>query len=191
MNPNRVKNWSSHLFLSLIASGFVACQPARHELPEGQASFSDGQNQLNIQQMGPVEKRAFQIQGATPERFDQHTILMKMVESRAAILFLTDILPEKGNPYFHMAEFGEKSLKGAFVQGKQNAPELDVKGLFLPMNNGANITQAKLDSDKELFELVEYFADMAIVLNHAVSVDAKTRFTFAFRFKVRIEVHAR
>lgn len=158
MTPHSLTILMARLILSSMTVTLLACTPSRHDLPEGGVTFIDGQDSLLSKNLGPVEKRAIQIEAATPERFDQHTLLLKMIESRAAILYLADILPEKGNPYYHMAQFGAQSLEQAFVKAINRAPELNERELFLPDDNGAAITQERLESDKELDEIIHYFA---------------------------------
>ena len=156
MHPNPIIKWSKIILTALIAFSFAACD--RYKKQEGQFNFVEQQQNLKAGDFIPLDNRKELIESASSKKFIQYSIEMKMVESRYAILYLTDILPEKGNPYYHMAEFGEKSLEGSFILAKENGPEMTEPGLWLPKNNGKDITAKMLADDKELREVVNYFA---------------------------------
>lgn len=161
MNSRLFNRWTARVLCTLLALSYTACSKfdRNDSASNGNTTFvTEKDETLKLADLSPAERRALQIEAATPQRFDNHNILYKMIESRAAILYLTYLLPEKGNPYYHMAEFGEKSLKDSFVAGKDNGPELKKRGLFLPKNNGADITEKMLADDKELREVIAYFA---------------------------------
>ncbi|MCJ8277605.1 MAG: hypothetical protein HRT44_08830 [Bdellovibrionales bacterium] len=87
------------------------------------------------------------------------TLREKIRDSRALLLYMQDILPAKGNPYYHMADFSSKSTLEIFKAAQKNASShMNSKSplYWLPID-GAQVESADL-ADADRAAVINYFA---------------------------------
>lgn len=124
----------------------------------------------------PVERRAYFIENTNDEIYDLFSLRYKIIQSRALILYLGDILPSLGSPHKHMADFAGKTTKEAFKAAQKNSSKfmggepISDDAYWLPVENGKSITAADL-SDEETKAVYNYFAQYiatAIMLKNTI-----------------------
>ncbi len=89
----------------------------------------------------------------------------KIIQSRMLLLYLQDILPVKGNPYFHMAEFASDSTLSSFKKAQATANpfmESTQPSYWLPVAEGETLSTATL-SNPNVAPVVQYFAQYVAI----------------------------
>lgn len=88
--------------------------------------------------------------------FSSKTLKDKIETARQSILTLTDFLPEKGNPYVHMANFGIEITKGPYFKAIASSQDLD-KVVFLPGSKSLSMTAEDLTTDENSKSVYQFF----------------------------------
>ncbi len=95
----------------------------------------------------------------------KQTLRWKIAQSRMLILRMTDILPTKGNPYFHMADFATKVTLRAFNDA-MNTTSIFMNSenpkYWLPVAESATLNADSMN-DPQIAPVIKYFAQYVAV----------------------------
>ena len=109
-------------------------------------------------QAGPVERRAVRIEQSSQSEMKDLSLRFKIIRTRALILYLENLIPAKGNPYYHMAQFADKYTKESFKAAQKNNSPAMKEVLWLPIAHDRQIKKHEFDTDTDLNSVVTYFA---------------------------------
>lgn len=104
--------------------------------------------------------RAETMSKISEEDITAQTLRYKIIRSRSLILYMLDILPNKGNPYTHMAEFASLATLDTFKEAQKSRSDYmnnESPTYWLPIGESETITTVKMQNT-DVRSVVHYFA---------------------------------